>query len=938
MSGLLATKLHCPSPPPKRVRRPRLIQRLNEGLEFGRRITLVSAPAGFGKSTCISAWVNVLDRWPVAWLSLDPADDDPARFFTYFIAALQKVDPNLGREIEAVLRSGHLPPAEILSAALINDLLELEGRFLLVLDDFHVIQDQFILSVLEILLSSPPPPLYLVLLTREDPPLPLARLRGNNQLTEIRAGDLRFTQTEADRFLNEVMSLSLSRADIAALEDKTEGWIVGLQLAAIAMQSQPTVQVRSDSSAFIAALSGSHRFILSYLTEQVLDRQPQEIRHFLLQTSILDELNGDLCDSVTGRSDSRVLLRQLFNTNLFLIPLDDEHHWYRYHHLFADLLRDLQNTLQKDNTAELHRRASRWYAKASAGEGKAFVNEAVQHALVAQDYPMAVELLENHALEMIMQGYARTVSAWVRLIPAEWAAQSPRTDLALAWMYLLLGDYPQAFPFLERLEQTFSDSNFSEEHRQSLKAEWLVMQSLRMNMEGKIAQGLAMADEALQIAPQGDSRLRSLAYFGVASAHQATDDYDFVVDAYRQAIQHGRAAGNSVAEMLSISGLAGLAMEHGQLHLAFEIVSPVKERVEGSGSPPPISTVVFGILGEIYYQWIQTEQARRYFLRALHLSTLGGYRSGMINCHVLLSRLSYLEGDSDAAAREIQQAIDMLQADTPDYVRQEALSQQARLYLARDLPDAAEMALQGQGFSFRDHFSFPKLSKDWKITHSIGLLYNSGLRVLLYRARARRDLAGLRPGIEFAGQLIDAALCRQYIPVALETLLLRAQMHAMLGDDRASQADFVKALELAEPEAFIGIFIEQGPPVASALTTLWEQNCLGTVQPDYAERILAAFSRTRSPGGVHGQPVSPHLPAEAGSQAPIEPETLVEPLTGRELEVLRLMADGLKYKEIAARLFISLNTVRFHVKSIYGKLNVNNRVQAIDKARRLRIT
>ena len=235
MPGLLATKLHCPSIPSKRVRRPRLIQRLSEGLEAGRQITLVSAPAGFGKSTCISEWLSALDRWPVTWLSLDPADDDPGRFFAYFIAALQKVEANLGQEIEAVMHSGQLPPGETISAALINDILEMEDRFLLVLDDFHVIQDRYILEVLEKLVSSLPQSLHLVLLTREDPPLPLARLRANNQLTEIRAGDLRFTQNEADCFLNEVMALSLSQADIAVLEDKTEGWIAGLQLAAIAM-------------------------------------------------------------------------------------------------------------------------------------------------------------------------------------------------------------------------------------------------------------------------------------------------------------------------------------------------------------------------------------------------------------------------------------------------------------------------------------------------------------------------------------------------------------------------------------------------------------------------------------------------------------------------------------------------------------------------------
>jgi len=902
---LLQTKLYIPPPRPNLVPRPRLIERLNAGLY--RKLTLISAPAGFGKTTCISEWVHALDC-PVTWLSLDSADDDPGRFFAYLIAALQKVDANLGREIEGVLRAGQLPPGEAISTTLSNDIQKLEGRFLLVLDDLQVIQDRFILQVLQKLVSNLPQPLHLVLLTREDPPLPLARLRANNQLTEIRAGDLRFTSPEADRFLNEVMDLSLSQVDIAVLETKTEGWIVGLQLAGL------SVRDRADPSSFIATLSGSHRFILSYLTEQVLNQQTREIQDFLLQTSILNRLSGDLCNAVTGRADGHSLLERLFNANLFLIPLDDEQRWYRYHHLFADLLRELQNTCQKDETAELHQRASHWYAQAG------MASDAIRHALAAEDYALAVDLLESHAMDMIMQGYAKTVNGWVQAIPAEWASSSPRTNLAFAWMHLLRGTYAQASPYLERLQAAFQEG---EEGAPSIEAEWLVMQSLLLNMQGKATESKALATRALEIAPEQDSRVRSLAYFALAGASQLMEDYPHAVEAYQMAAQHGRAAESLIAEMMSTSGLALMAFEHGQLHLALEIAAPASDRVEQSGSLPPISTVVYGVLGEVYYQWVQTEQARRHILRALQLSTLGGYKSGMINCRVLLSRLSQLEGDLEAAAREIQEAIDQLQVDTPGYVRQEAVSQQVRVYLARNRPAAAEMALQGQGFSFRDQFSFPDLPPDQSLSHANGLLYSSSLCVLLHQARAGRDLTGLRQGIELANRLIAGALQGQYIIVALEALLLRAQVHAALGNSQASQADYARALELAEPEGFIGVFVEQGPPVAEALANLVEQHRLGAVQPVYVEHILAAFSRLRPPGAARGE-----QPA---------PSALIEPLTGRELDVLRSMAEGLKYKEIAARLFISLNTVRFHVKAIYGKLNVNNRTQAIEVARQLRI-
>ncbi len=929
-SGLLATKLHRPSTSPKRVPRPRLILQLDEGLESGRQITLVSAPAGFGKTTCVSDWVDTLDC-PVTWLSLDTADDDPGRFFAYLVAALQKVDADLGQEIEGVLRSGQLPPSEVISATLINDILRaqgVEGRFLLVLDDFHVIQDPSILQVLEKLVANPPPPLHLILLTREDPPLSLARLRANNQLTEIRARDLRFASDDAERLLNEVLGLSLSRADVAVLEAKTEGWVVGLQLAGL------SVRDRANPSRFIATLSGSHRFILSYLTEEVLNRQPEEAQRFLLQTSILDKLNGDLCNAVTGRSDGRILLERLFNANLFLIPLDDEGQWYRYHHLFADLLRDLQNALQKDDTGELHQRAAHWYAQAGGeriGEGGAFVNEAMKHALAAEDYGLAVDLLERHAMDMIMQGYAKTLNGWVQAIPPEWASASPRTHLAFAWMHLLRGAYAQAAPYLEQLEGSISGSQVSQEETDALKAEWLVMRSLLLNMEGRMRESLALATQALEIAPEQDSRVRSLAYFGQAGAYQAMEEDESVVDAYRMAIQHSRAAENLVVEMMSTSGLAKLAFEHGQLHLAFEIAEPVSARLEGSGSLPPISTVVFGMLGEVLYQWLQIDEARRHGRRALQLSVLGGYNSAMINLRVLLSRLSQLAGDLEDAASEIQQAVDLLQVDTPEYVRQEAVAQQVRVYLARNRPASAEMTLQGQGFSFQGRFSFPALSPGQSIPHSMGLLYNSSLRFLLYQARAKQDPAGLRAGIELADRLITRALQSQTLLVALEALLLRAQMHAALGSPRASQADYARALELAEPEGILGVFIELGPPVAEALADLIEQAQLEAVQARYAERLLAAFSRLQPPSTARGEQPSPDLLAES------EPVALIEPLTDRELDVLCLMAEGLKYKEIAERLFISLNTVRSHVKAVYGKLHVNNRTQAVAVARQLRI-
>jgi len=913
MTILLATKLRQPVLPKKRIERSQLTDRLNEGLESGHQVFLVSAPAGFGKTTCISEWLDGLD-WPVTWLSLDSTDDDPGRFFIYMLAALQKIDKRIGYEIEGMLRSGQLPPAEVISTTLINDILDADREFFLILDDFHVLQETFILKFLEKLLANLPERLRLILITREDPPLPLAQLRANNSLTEIRAKDLRFKKEDIERFLSEVMGLSISPSDVHVLEDKTEGWIAGLQLAGLSLREQ------DDPSDFIANLRGNHRHILAYLTEQVLDRQPEEIRDFLLQTSILDKLNSELCNAITDHTDSQALLEQLLNANLFLIPLDDEGHWYRYHHLFADLLRNLQ-ARHKKNVSKLHQRASHWYLQAG------MTNEAIQHALAAKDYAFAVDLLEGHALHMVMQGYAKTVSDWVQKVPAEWGLQSPRANLALAWTYLLRGAYSQAHPYLERLEGFFSSSQGNEKEKQSLRAEWLVMRSLLLNMEEKPMESMALVKEALAIVPAEDHRVRSLAQFGLATTYRATGDNQLAADAYKIALQFSRDADNAIVEMLSTSGLAQMAFEHGQLHRAYEIATHASAKIERSGLLSPISTVIFGILGEVSYQWHQTQQARQHYERALKLSALGGYNSGVIGCRIFFSRLFQLEGDMEAAAREIQVAFDLIKVDTPEYIRKEAVSQQVRVYLARGQFSTAEMVLQSQGISIGDRFSYPELAPDPIIDYSTGLLHNSSLSFLLHQARAGSDTASLRSGIKLADQLVSRALAGQSLLVAVETLLLRAQLYAMMGEYASSQADYIKAVELGEPEGILSVFVEHGQPVAGAMKEIVKRKQLGDVQTEYAERILDAFA-ARHPFDEEPAPVSS---ARNGSM------TLIDPLTDRELEVLRLMAGGMKYKEIASELIVSLNTVRFHVKAIYGKLNINNRTQAIERARQLQI-
>jgi LuxR family transcriptional regulator, maltose regulon positive regulatory protein len=901
MLNLIATKLRRPAVPPNRVQRPQLMRRLNEGLAAGHPLTLVSAPAGFGKTLCVSEWAGAAHR-PVVWLSLEAEDDDPGRFFSYFSAALQQLHENLGREIGSVLRSGQLPPADTISAALLNDVLAWDGRGVLILDDFHVIQDRFILQVLEKLITNLPQSLQMVLLTREDPPLPLARLRANNQLTEIRASDLRFSDREAAQFLNDVLRLSLSPIDIAALEERTEGWVVGLQLAAFSIRD------RANPSGFIATLSGNQRFILSYLTEEVLQRQPAEIQQFLLQTSILDKLNGEVCNAVTGRADGAQLLDRVLKANLFLIPLDDEQRWFRYHHLFADLLRDLQRAQHIDQ-AELHQRASRWFAQAG------LPGEAIHHALAAADYALALQLIETHATDMLMQWYAKTVKEWLHALPPEWSRNSPRTNLAFAWMHLLHGHFEQVSLYVARLHEIFATTPIADA---ALQAEWLALQATLLNAQGQPAESLALAERARQIVPENEMRVCSQIYLAMVGAYQQLDDYDRTVDAYQRLIEYGRSSANLIVEMSGVSGLGLLGLHRGQLHFVFTLASQGIERIERSGSLPPIAATVYGELGEVCYQWNQIDQARRHFQRAVEVSVLSGYSDAAAYFGVVRSRLLQIEGDLDGAAREIQAMVDLMQASAPTAVREEVIAQQVRVLLAQDRITAAESVLQRWATFTPGRVSIPDLETARPLTYPRGLIATSALRVFVQQAVTTNDVTSITVGIELANRLINLAIQGPHV---LAALLLRAQMQSVLGNEPAGLADILHALELAEPEGCILMFLEEGSAIKPLLQAVADRAATPDRLKQYARTLLTAFPATDR--------------TVPSSGIPVAADQLIELLSKRELEILQLIGEGCSNQEIADRLVITLHTVKKHSSNIFAKLGVTSRTQAVARARQL---
>ena len=515
---ILATKLYIPPPRPKIVLRPRLIERLNEGL-CRRKLTLISASAGFGKTTLVSEWIAGCGR-PVAWLSLDEGDNDPTRFLTYLVAALQTIAANIGEGVLGVLQSPQPPPIESILTTLLNEITTIPDNFIFVLDDYHIIDSKPVDNALTFLLEHLPPQMHLVITTREDPDLPLARLRARGQLTELRAADLRFTPAEAAEFLNQVMGLQLSAEDIAALEARTEGWITGLQLAALALQGSLSMQGHPDTSRFIQSFTGSHRFVLDYLVEEVLQRQPEHIRSFLLQTSILERLSGPLCDAVTGQKDGRGILETLERGNLFIVPLDDQRQWYRYHHLFTEVLLAHALEEQPDQIPLLHKRASAWY------EQNNLPAEAIRHALAARDFERAAGLIEKTYPAMDASFQSAAWLGWVRKLPDEVVRARPVLSVDYARALMDSGEFEAGKSWLQDAEQRLEGSAegmvvADEEQFRTLPVMIALARSSHAQVQGDIEGAVKYAELALELSPEEDH---------IQSRHGSRDPGDGLLD------------------------------------------------------------------------------------------------------------------------------------------------------------------------------------------------------------------------------------------------------------------------------------------------------------------------------------------------------------------------------------------------------------------------
>lgn len=866
---LLAQKLFLPTLPEKRLVRTPLLRRLDEGLAGGRAVTLISAPAGYGKSTLAAEWATRSPR-PAAWLSLDEADDTPRHFFAYLIAALQRIDPAVGAGIQPVLAAGQTPPPPALMAELINDLTALETPCLCVLDDFQSIQDQAILQVLQGMLAHQPAAFHLVLVTREDPALPLARLRASNQLTEIRAADLRFDRQEVQRFLHEGMGVALAEADLAELTERTEGWVAGLQLAGLSMQGRP------DPSSFVQSLSGSHRFILSYLTEEVLKAQPPEVQSFLLHTAILSRLTGDLCDAVAGQTGSAALLEELLAANLFLVPLDDEGRWYRYHHLFADLLRHQLQRSRPEIAATLHRRAAGWYEKAGIH------GDAIEHSLAGEDHTRSVALLETHGWKLLNLGLARRMEAWIGSLPAHQREASPRINLDFAWMHLLRGHFGAIAPHLHQAQTALAQQERDDPAAADLRAECLALQANLLQVQNRIDESLDAARQSLALASPANAQVISLASLALGAAYRLSGQYPQAVAALEQAIGAAQETGNGVTEMLALAHLTSLALQYGRLRFVAQVTAPYQARLGSTDAPlAPVVGSAQIALAALHYWWNRLAEARAFAEEGARVAALSGHTASGISARLVLSQILQAEGDLPGAAAAVEEAGGLLAGGAPGWLRLDVLARQAELHTALDRTEAAEAILGQTGIGATD-----------PVTHATDRVHLAWLRLL-----AVTDPAAAR---DLARRVVASALAGERHGTAIQALVVAALL-ATAPDEAISCLE--RAVTLAEPEGNVRAFVDGGPAT------------LPLLKRGGHTRLLAHFS----PGG----------------EGPPDQRGLIEPLSERELEVLTLLGQGLKYAEIADALVVSLNTVRFHVKSIYGKLGVNRQAHAVQRAREL---
>ncbi len=889
-SALVATKLHVPAPRSGLIGRARLIDRLERGLAS--RLVLVSAPAGFGKTSLLTQWLAAVagHGHTVCWLALDQSDNRASTFWPHLVAAVETAVPGFGAGLLPLLEAGGSTTEGVL-AALVNELDALSDELYLVLDDYHLIDDQGIQEGVTFLLEHLPTHAHLLITTRADPPLPLALLRARGDLVEIRAADLRFTPEEASTYLNEVMGLDLRPEAVNALETRTEGWIAALQLAALSMQG------RDDVAGFITGFTGNDRYMVDYLVDEVLARQPDEVRGFLLRTSILDRLSGPLCDAITGTAGGKAMLERLERANLLVIPLDDRRQWYRYHHLFADVLRAHLEEEQTEKIPDLHRRASEWYEQ--QGER----SEAIHHALAGGDVERTAALVELAIPEMRKARQEMQLRAWVDPLPDEVVRRRPVLAVTFAGALLMSGEFAGVEGRLDdaerRIDALPGTGVGDEGELRRVRGDIEVYRASLAQVRGDVPATVEHAQRAREVALEDDHVVRAGAAGFLGIAFWTGGDLEAAHRAWSECSARLEQAGHVADAVGATQALGDICIVQGRLQDALGTYQESLERVPEQSRSLVRGTADMHVgMSEVFLERLDLAMAKEHLQEAQELGEYAGMAKFPYRWRVATARVRAAEGDLDRALALINEAEHLYVSDFFPNVRPVA-ALRARLWIANSqLREALGWARQA-GVSGDDELSY--LREFEHITLA---------RLLLARAKSERTEALIGDALALLGRLGEEATAGARAGSMIEILVLEALALQAQGDTAAALGALERALTASEPEGHVRVFMEEGQPMASLLREAARRG----IAPAYIAELLDSVAPGR------------HSPKKQG---------LIEPLSERELDVLRLLGSELSGPDIARELMVSLNTLRTHTKNIYMKLGENNRRAAVRRAQEL---
>jgi len=906
---LLLTKVSLPILRSKVVPRERVLRQLREGVREGHLLTLVSAPAGYGKTTTIRMWMAEAGH-SVAWVSLEQSDNDLKQFITYILTALQQADDDLGQAAFEVLENVQDIKIQQILGLLVNDLYELSEPVMLVLEDYHLIENAEIDHFIELILNQAIPTLHLIITTREDPNLPLNRLRVRNQLTEIRAADLSFSLDEADEFFSEVMGVHLAQMEMEVLKNRTEGWAAGLQLAALSLKESV------DTAKFVEAFRGTHRHVLDYLIEEVLKSQAEDIKQFLRLTSILDQLSPSLCEAVTGRKASEEYLHYLENNNLFVIALDQERTWYRYHALFAELLKNQLVQAESERVDELHERAADWYEK------NGFIQKAVEHAFQVSNLGKAMTLINHHAMSMLYQGEVHTVVGWFDRLPESAMQNLPMMFVSKAWAIALMHHLPsrkEIEHLVQSAEHALDLSNADQALRNLVTGYIASVQAYLM--QGSVVSGeepdklIATSQRAQELLPKEEKGIRSVNALGIGYGYLRLGDISSARKAYQQVVEEGIAGGNWYAAVYGQMASIMLKIDQGELKEALQLCDENIERFNrflAGKRFPPIGEL-YNIQGGILLEQDRLAEAEQVLTQGLSLVHVSRELQAHLRCYSALARLRFIQHDWDGVLENVKaleeswgqfafyaQALLQRLSTREPFVNQNGLDATRTWATQRmggfgDLPDVASIdPISEIYFHARINAAhvWTQLAARYPKDFSLAEIRN-------HLARHEK----LASEFGFWGWLI-------------EIWIVMALMYQVEGKMQDAFGLIEKALDAAAPRGYFRIFLDEGELMRSLLESVVPRLKDGEVVA-YTKRLLDAVPDK-------SEKVKPKATGE-------------EMLSEREVEVLRLLAAGESYKEIGQKLFLSLNTVQFHIKSIYRKLSVNKRIQAIEKAREMHL-